>query len=86
MKVHEVDPSVDTDTLLAGAQFVDAYRVTVDGVALDARHAAEKMLTHGPRWVDALMSLRNRLVTPFGLKRPLPPTPPPLPRSESFRF
>jgi hypothetical protein len=72
MKVHEVEPRVDADTLLAGAQFVDAYRVTVDGAALDARRAAEKMLTHGPRWVDALMSLRNRLVAPFGLKTPAP--------------
>jgi hypothetical protein len=72
MKVHEVEPDVDAGALLAGAQFVDAYRVTVDGAALDARHAAEKMLTHGPRWIDALITLRNRLVAPFGLKTPAP--------------
>jgi hypothetical protein len=72
MKVHEVEPRVDADALLAGAQFVDAYRVTVDGAALDARHAAEKMLARGPRWIDALITLRNRLVTPFGLKTPAP--------------
>jgi hypothetical protein len=28
------------------------------------------MLARGPRWVDALMRLRNLLVAPFGLKRP----------------
>ena len=72
MKVHEVKPDVDAGALLAGAQFVDAYRVTVDGAALDARHAAEKMLSHGPAWVDALITLRNRLVAPLGLKTPAP--------------
>jgi hypothetical protein len=73
MKVHEVKPDVDAGALLAGAQFVDAYRVTVDGAALDARHAAEKMmLAHGSPWIDALMTLRNRLVAPFGLKTPAP--------------
>ena len=72
MKVHEVKPDVDAGALLAGAQFVDAYRVTVDGAALDARHAAEKMVAHGSPWIDALISLRNRLVAPFGLKTPAP--------------
>jgi hypothetical protein len=70
MKVREVEPEIDAGSLLAGAQFIDAYSVTVDGTALDARHAAEKMLAHGPRWIEALMSLRNRLVKPFGLKTP----------------
>jgi uncharacterized protein DUF2867 len=72
MKVREVEPEIDAGSLLAGAQFIDAYSVTVDGTALDARHAAEKMLAHGPRWIEALMSLRNRLVKPFGLKIPAP--------------
>jgi hypothetical protein len=72
MKVHEVEPGIDAGTLLAGAQFIDAYSVTVDGTALDARYAAEKMLVHGPRWIETLIRLRNRLVTPFGLKTPAP--------------
>jgi Protein of unknown function (DUF2867) len=72
MKVHAVDPSVDTDALLAGAQYVDAFRITVDGAALDARRAAERMMARGPRWVEALLALRNRLVAPFGLKTPDP--------------
>ena len=42
MKVRAVDPDVDTGALLAGAQFADAFRITVDGTALDARRAAEK--------------------------------------------
>jgi Protein of unknown function (DUF2867) len=72
MNVHAIEPDVDVGVLLAGAQYVDAFRITVDGTALDARHAAEKMLTRGPRWIETLMRLRNRLVAPFGLKTPLP--------------
>jgi Protein of unknown function (DUF2867) len=69
MKVREVIPNVDSNTLLAGAQFIDAYRIAVDGSALDARKAAVKMFARGPRWIDALVNLRNLIVTPFGLKK-----------------
>ena len=68
MTVHEVPPAVDTNTLLAGAQFVDAYCVAVDDRTLDARHAAECMIGRLPRWAEVLISLRNILVAPFGLK------------------
>lgn len=68
MKVEEVPPQIDPATLLAGAQFVDAYRLDVDGAALDARRAAERMMARAPRWVDALVVLRNIMVAPFGLK------------------
>jgi hypothetical protein len=70
MKVHTVKPNVDTAALLAGAQFIDAFSIAVDDVTLDARHAAERMLGRSPRWIEALMALRNRLVAPFGLKTP----------------
>jgi hypothetical protein len=69
MKVQEIAPNVDPDPLLAGAQFVDAYRVAVEGHALDARTAAEKMFARSPRWIEALLRLRNLVVAPFGLKR-----------------
>jgi hypothetical protein len=75
MKVRAVDPNVDADALLPGAQFADAFCITVDGTALDARRAAEKMLGRAPRWIETLIRLRNCLVAPFGLKRPLPATP-----------
>jgi Protein of unknown function (DUF2867) len=68
MKVHEVAPDVDPSPLLAGALFVDAYRVAVDGHALDARIAAEKIFARSPRWIEALLRLRNLVVAPFGLK------------------
>jgi len=68
MKVTEVAPRIDPATLLAGAQFMDAYRLEVEGETLDARQAAMRMMARAPRWVDALTRLRNILVLPFGLK------------------
>lgn len=68
MTVEEVAPAIDPATLLAGAQFMDAYRLEVDGAALDARQAAMRMMARAPRWVDALVTLRNIIVAPFGLK------------------
>jgi hypothetical protein len=71
MKVHAVEPNVGTAALLAGTQFGDAFRIGVDGTALDARRAAEKMLARSPRWIEGL-ALRNHMVAPFGLKTPVP--------------
>lgn len=68
MTVEEVTPAIDPAALLAGAQFMDAFRLEVDGQALDARKAAMRMMARAPRWVDALVSLRNIIVAPFGLK------------------
>ena len=62
--IREIRPDVDRGSLLAGAQFADAFRVTVP----DARSAAERMFSESPRWVKALLDLRNRIVAPFGLK------------------
>jgi hypothetical protein len=67
MKVHEVEPDIDTGALLAGAQFIDAYSIAIDNAALDARRAAEKMLARGPRWIDVLLALRNYLVLTHNL-------------------
>jgi len=68
MMVEEVKPQIDPATLLAGAQFTDAYCLKVGGQGLDARRAAEQMMARAPRWVDALLVLRNIIVAPFGLK------------------
>ncbi len=68
MTVIEVEPDIDRSTVLTGAQFIDAYRVEAAAGALNARQAAEKMLLHGPRWIDALLRLRNIMVAPLGLK------------------
>ena len=68
MRVHETTPSPDCSVLPAGAQFADAYTVAVDDRTLDARQAAERMFARNPPWLEALLRLRNILVTPFGLK------------------
>jgi hypothetical protein len=68
MTVREVTPAVDTGALLAGAQFADAFRVEIGDRNLDARQAAERMLARQPRWAEALLSLRNFLVAPLGLR------------------
>jgi uncharacterized protein DUF2867 len=69
MKAREVTPDIDPGPLLSGAQFIDAYRIAVDGTALDARKAAEKMFARRQLWVEALLRLRNLMVAPFGLKK-----------------
>jgi len=68
MNVHEITPAIDPNVLLPGAQFADAFRIEVNDRALNARQAAERMIAQQPRWADALVTLRNILVSPFGLK------------------
>jgi hypothetical protein len=68
MTVHEVAPNPDCGVLLAGAQFADAYRVDIGDSDIDAREACVRMVLHPPCWIDALLRLRNVLVSPFGLK------------------
>jgi hypothetical protein len=68
MKVREVAPDPDCGALLAGAQFIDAHRVDIGDTEIDAREACVRMVLHPPRWIDALLRLRNILVSPFGLK------------------
>ncbi|HEY4971890.1 MAG TPA: DUF2867 domain-containing protein [Steroidobacteraceae bacterium] len=53
---------------MPGAQFIDAFRVALQGRAIDARNAAERMMGRSPAWVEALLTLRHLLVAPFGLK------------------
>ncbi|KJC61735.1 hypothetical protein UP10_04935 [Bradyrhizobium sp. LTSPM299] len=68
MKVDEITPNADSTALLAGAQFMDAFRIETEHSDLDARHAAEVMVEQQPRWFETLQTLRNILVKPFGLK------------------
>jgi hypothetical protein len=68
MMIHEVEPDVDRERVLAGAQFADAFRVTVTDAKLNARAAAERIFSRSPRWVTMLLDLRNAIVAPFGLK------------------
>jgi hypothetical protein len=68
MKVREVTPDPGCAALLPDAQFIDAHRVDIGDTVMDAREACVRMVLHPPRWIDALLRLRNILVSPFGLK------------------
>jgi hypothetical protein len=68
MTISEIKPDSDNARWLPGANFADAFRVMIGGTAIDARAAATSMLGRSPRWVEMLVSLRNLLVAPFGLK------------------
>ena len=68
MKVREITPPADTDALLSGAQFADAFRIEIGNRDLDARRVAERMMARQPRWAEALVALRNLLMAPLGLR------------------
>ena len=68
MSVSEVQPAIDRNAFLAGAQFADAFSITTDTTTLTAREAAERMLGRSPWWVEMLMKLRDAIVSPLGLK------------------
>jgi Protein of unknown function (DUF2867) len=68
MTIREIKPDADPGPWLAGAQFVDAYRIDFGGGGLDAREAATRMFARPPHWINALVNLRNLAVAPFGLK------------------
>lgn len=68
MPVQALAPEASTAPLLAGAGFADAYRLIVEGPVLDATAAANRIFSRTPRWISALLALRNRLGAPIGLK------------------
>jgi len=67
VNIAMVHPEIDADSVLAGAQFIDAFSTNVEGTALDARKAAQIMFGDSPRWVRGLLALRDAIVKPFGL-------------------
>jgi hypothetical protein len=65
-----VAPPLDASSLLPGAQFADAYRLVIEGPAITARQAAERMFARSPTWVRRLMTLRNAVMARFGVRTP----------------
>jgi hypothetical protein len=68
MPVQALAPEITTAPLLAGAGFADAYQLIVSGPAFDAAAAARRVFARTPRWIAALLALRNRLGAVIGLK------------------
>ena len=67
MTVHAITPPADARTWLPGAQFADAFTLTVSAPALDARGAAQRLFSTSPRWVRALLVVRDAIVAPLGI-------------------
>lgn len=67
MNVSAITPPVDAIGWLPGAQFVDAFTLTVSDPALDARSAAQRLFGRSPRWLRALLALRDAIVAPLGI-------------------
>lgn len=65
-------PSADSERLLPGYQFADAYKVPALH-RVDAIAATRMAFAQGPRWIRGLMGVRNRLGLLVGLK-PAPPS------------
>jgi hypothetical protein len=68
MSVQAMIPAATTAPLLVGAGFADAYCLIVEAPALDAAAAARRVFSRNPRWISALLALRNRLGALIGLK------------------
>ncbi len=57
----------------ATTDYADAYSVRLPtGTATDVDSVVRTLFTAHPRWIDALMELRNNLVRRIGLKPPSP--------------
>ena len=67
MNTIAVTPDTGLTSLLPGAQFADAYALDMAPPKLDARRAAERIMARSPRWIAALLALRNLVVAPLGL-------------------
>ena len=69
MPVFEAPPPPSALALLPGATFADAFAIDVTDPGLDAETAARRSLGGPPpRWIAALLAVRDFLVWPFGLK------------------
>lgn len=69
MIVEAVAPNLQSTDLLEGTTYADAYRLRTNDPDLDAITATRRVMQRMPCWTSALLSVRNVLVTPFGLKR-----------------
>jgi hypothetical protein len=62
-----VAPDIDCARILPGYDFADAYAIPAPA-DIDLVRATALAFARGPRWIKALLSLRNRLGTWAGLK------------------
>ena len=66
-----VPPASLATHAFATTHYADAFRVRLpDGPASDIDALVSLLATSSPAWVDALMALRNRIVSTIGLRTP----------------
>ncbi|MFK0385890.1 DUF2867 domain-containing protein [Agrobacterium sp. NPDC090273] len=58
----------DVETILAKADWLDRFSGELISADADSLQVSQMLLEHPPRWISALMSLRNRIVAIAGLK------------------
>jgi hypothetical protein len=68
MAPTSVAPPPDLDGILPGDDFADAFALDAKEANLDALVAARRAMEHMPAWVGGLLSIRDRIVKPFGLE------------------
>ncbi|MEQ1650357.1 MAG: DUF2867 domain-containing protein [Hyphomicrobiaceae bacterium] len=68
MRPFAVTPTVDVHFLLPGTDYADAFALDIYDPTLDAPSAARRAFHHMPHWVGALLTVRNIVVSPFGLR------------------
>ncbi len=67
MIARAISPDRESN-VLPGATFADCYRLETSGQSLDAVTATQRVMGRNPRWISRLMTLRNLIVAPLGLK------------------
>ena len=68
MRPIVTEPVPSTFDLLPGATFADAFSIDVADINIDAETAARLIMGATPVWIKTLLSLRNAIVRPLGLK------------------
>lgn len=68
MRPLQAEVKPELRDLLPDADFADAFSLVVDDPAVDAIVAAHLAMDRPPGWIDGLMSLRDLLVRPLGLR------------------
>jgi Protein of unknown function (DUF2867) len=68
MRPVEVEVKAEVRGLLPGADFADAFSLTIDDPSVDAITAAHRAIERPPGWISSLMRLRDAIVKPLGLR------------------
>ena len=67
MQPYSIPPAADCQTVLPGADFVDAFAIDLTQ-PVAAPDAAQRAFANMPGWARHLLTLRNAMMAPLGLK------------------